>query len=98
MDAAPLASPSTQARLAACFAKNVPADKALTVAVHANLSVDARGHTRSVVLAAEPSDAASPPSKPLDRCLTQALKQTAFTCSPNGQPTQAAASFCLRRD
>jgi hypothetical protein len=98
MNAAPLAAPEAQAQLARCFAKYVPKDKAITVAVNAALTLDALGFVQEVELTPEPSDAATAPTKPLSRCLSQALKQIAFDCSPSAQPTQARASFCLRRD
>jgi hypothetical protein len=98
MDARPLASERAQRELAACFAKNVKADKEITVAVHANVSVDARGRTRTATVTPEPSDQAAKPSAALERCLERALQKTAFTCSPTGQPTQAKVTYCLRRD
>lgn len=98
MDASPLAAPEAQAQLARCFAKYVPKDKAITVAVNAALTLDALGFVQEVELTPEPSDAATPPTKPLSRCLSLALKQIAFDCSPSAQPTQARASFCMRRD
>jgi hypothetical protein len=98
MDASPLLEPATRAALAACFAQHVPKDRAVTVAVHATLSVDARGATRSAALTPEPSDAAVPPDPKLTRCLERGLARVAFDCSPSGQPTQAAATYCLRRD
>ena len=98
MDARPLGWLATQTGLARCFDKHVPESQPVTISVHASLSIDARGRTRSVALTPEPSDSAAPPSKVLARCLQRALAQTAFTCSPTGQPTQASATFCLRRD
>jgi hypothetical protein len=98
MDARPLGWLETQTRLARCFAQHVPAAQAITISVHASLSVGAYGKTQSVVLTPEPSDAAAAPSKALSQCLQRALKQTAFACSPGGQPTQASAVFCMRRD
>ena len=98
MDATPLLEPQIRAALAACFARGVPASRAITVAVHATLSVDARGATRSATLTPEPSDAAAPPDAKLSQCLQRALQRVAFTCSPSGQATQASATFCLRRD
>jgi hypothetical protein len=98
MDGGPLAAPATQAELGRCFATAVPAAKAITVALHASLSVDALGHVQSVDLTPEPSDAAVPPSKALLRCVAQALKGVPFGCSASAQPTQAHASYCLRRD
>jgi hypothetical protein len=98
MDARPLAWLATRSRLSLCFATHVPESEAITVAVNASLAIDARGKTQSVALTPEPSDASAAPSKPLEQCLRRALTQTAFGCSPTGQPTQARATFCLRRD
>jgi hypothetical protein len=98
MDARPLAWIATQSRLARCFAKHVPAAQAITVAVHAHLSVGAQGRTQSVTLTPEPSDASATPSAPFAQCLRSALQQTAFGCSTNRTATQARATFCLRRD
>ncbi|HMI93922.1 MAG TPA: hypothetical protein VK509_21255, partial [Polyangiales bacterium] len=98
MDASPLLEHATRAALAACFAQHVPQSRAVTVALHATLSVDARGATRSAALTPEPSDAAAPPDAKLSRCLERSLSRVAFDCSPSGQPTQATATFCLRRD
>lgn len=98
MDASPLIAASTRSALAACFAKSIKPDHAVTVALHANLSVDARGKTRTVNLTPEPSDDAEPPDRTLSRCLQSALQKVAFAPSPSAQPTQATATFCLRRD
>jgi hypothetical protein len=98
MDASPLLEPATRAALAACFAQHVPPSRAVTVALHATLSIDARGATRSAALTPEPSDLAVPPDAKLSRCLERSLSRVAFDCSPSGQPTQATATFCLRRD
>ncbi len=98
MDASPLSNTELQSQLAHCFAKQVQKSQAITVALHAALSVDALGHVTQVELTPEPSDAATPPSKSLTRCLSQALQHVAFDCSPSAQPTQAHASYCLRRD
>jgi len=98
MDLRPLAAASTHAALAACFARHVKQDEAVTVAAHGSLSVDARGHVKSAAVAAEPSDQARAPGRPLQRCLERVLKKVRFDCSPNGQPTQGKALICLRRD
>lgn len=98
MDASPLLQPAPRSALAACFAQHVRVDQPVTVAVHATLVVDARGKARSAALTPEPSDAASPPSPALVRCLQRALVRVPFDCSPSGQETQTRVTYCLRRD
>ena len=98
MDASPLLATTTRVALAACFAKGVKPDRAVTIALHATLSVDARGKARSASLTPEPSDDAAVPDAALTRCLQRALEHIAFAPSPSAQPTQATAMFCMRRD
>ncbi len=98
MDLHPLAAAAPHAAYAACFARHVKEDKAVTVAVHASLSADDRGHVKDVTISAEPSDQAAPPGRALERCLQKALKAVHFDCSPSGQATQGKALLCLRRD
>ena len=98
MDLHPLAAAAPHAAYAACFARHVKDDEAVTVAVHARLTADDRGHVKDVTISSEPSDQAAAPGRALERCLQKALQAVRFDCSPSGQPTQGKALLCLRRD
>ncbi|MDH5673671.1 MAG: hypothetical protein OEZ06_16060 [Myxococcales bacterium] len=93
-----LGAAESQGRLTDCFAKHVKENQAVTVAVHARLSVAADGRITAAEIRAEPSEQNHPPERPLRRCLETALKKTALACNDQGQATQATALICLRRD
>jgi len=98
MDGSPLAAPAITDALGACFAADEKPDKQPTVAVHAHLDITRAGKVRAVRLTPEPSDAATPPSATLERCMVKALRSARFACPASGRGAQAKATYCLRRD
>ncbi|HEX7481655.1 MAG TPA: hypothetical protein VF331_27870 [Polyangiales bacterium] len=100
LDARPLLALDTHAQLARCFAEAVPAAQPVTVAITAQLSVDARGQvTRAQLQPVRAGDApVAPPSKDLLRCLRDALRKLSFGCGAAVQPGSVHATVCLRRD
>ena len=94
----PLIAAELEQRLALCFAQHVREDAAITVAVDAAVAVQASGRVATVTLTPETAAGADAPSKPLLRCLQQALTRSAFGENPAGGTTEWHATYCLRRD
>jgi hypothetical protein len=96
LDARPLGGDDVRAGLAACFAQHVAADSAITLAVNAAVTVDARGHAKIATVAPEPTEA-TPLDPRLVRCMVRVLSQSAFDC-PSTPTASASVTYCMRRD